>query len=190
MRERYLSKTPFLTIVYISKCNINLPGFFGNSKKKVFVNRSSVHISWKNTKSTEKGFRPKQRIKSAFCQGKSSTSPHLGRSWGQTVDTRSNSGAPLKTLGFNGSNIPTTYCCIVSKYSRKLNFFGLKIRLCKIFDNFHFYFWFSTLFSIHDELARGGNFWRKILNISFAANDLLKNKWGKTRLKLLKRKAA
>ena len=33
MKERYLSKTPFLTFVYISKCNINLPGYFGNSKK-------------------------------------------------------------------------------------------------------------------------------------------------------------
>ena len=34
MKERYLSKTPFLTFVYISKCNINLPGYFGNSKKR------------------------------------------------------------------------------------------------------------------------------------------------------------
>ena len=34
MKEQYLSKTPFLTFVYISKCNINLPGYFGNSKKK------------------------------------------------------------------------------------------------------------------------------------------------------------
>ena len=33
MKERYLSKTPFLTFVYLSKCNINLPNF---QKKKVF----------------------------------------------------------------------------------------------------------------------------------------------------------
>merc|ERR1712218_757306 len=36
MKGRYLSKTPFLTFVYISKCNINLPGYFRNSKKKGF----------------------------------------------------------------------------------------------------------------------------------------------------------
>ena len=34
MKERYLSKTPFLTFVYLSKCNIKLPGIFGNSKKR------------------------------------------------------------------------------------------------------------------------------------------------------------
>ena len=34
MKEQHLSKTPFLTLVYISKCNINLPGYFGNSKKR------------------------------------------------------------------------------------------------------------------------------------------------------------
>ena len=34
MKERYLSKTPNVTFVYISKCNINLPGYFGNSKKR------------------------------------------------------------------------------------------------------------------------------------------------------------
>ena len=34
MKGRYLSKTPFLTFVYISKCNINLPRYFGNSKKR------------------------------------------------------------------------------------------------------------------------------------------------------------
>ena len=45
MKERYLSKTPFLTFVYLSKCNIKLPCFFGNSKKKVFVNWSSGHVS-------------------------------------------------------------------------------------------------------------------------------------------------
>ena len=28
----------------------------------------------------------------------------LGRSGGQTVDTRSTSGVPLKSLGYNGSN--------------------------------------------------------------------------------------
>ena len=31
--ERYLSKTPFLTFVYLSKYNTNLPDIFGNSKK-------------------------------------------------------------------------------------------------------------------------------------------------------------
>ena len=34
MKERYLSKTYLLTFVYISKCNINLPCYFGNSKKR------------------------------------------------------------------------------------------------------------------------------------------------------------
>ena len=34
MKERYLSKTPNVTFVYLSKCNIKLPGFFGNSKKR------------------------------------------------------------------------------------------------------------------------------------------------------------
>ena len=34
MKERYLSKTPFLTFVYISKCDINLPCYFGNSQKR------------------------------------------------------------------------------------------------------------------------------------------------------------
>ena len=34
MKERYLSKTPFLTFVYISKCNINMTCYFGNSKKR------------------------------------------------------------------------------------------------------------------------------------------------------------
>ena len=34
MKERYLSKTPFLTFVYLSKCNINLPCFFGNFQKR------------------------------------------------------------------------------------------------------------------------------------------------------------
>ena len=33
MKERYLSKTPFLTFIYLSKCNINLNCIFGNSKK-------------------------------------------------------------------------------------------------------------------------------------------------------------
>ena len=33
MKERYLSKKPFLTFVYISKCNKKMPCFFGNSKK-------------------------------------------------------------------------------------------------------------------------------------------------------------
>ena len=34
MKERYLSKTPNVTFVYLSKCNIKLPGIFGNSKKR------------------------------------------------------------------------------------------------------------------------------------------------------------
>ena len=34
MKERYLSKTPNVTFVYLSKCNIKLPCFFGNSKKR------------------------------------------------------------------------------------------------------------------------------------------------------------
>ena len=34
MKERYLSKTPFLTFVYLSKCNTKLPSIFGNSKKR------------------------------------------------------------------------------------------------------------------------------------------------------------
>ena len=42
IKERYLSKTHFLTFVYLSKCIINLPCYFGNSKKRFFVNRSSV----------------------------------------------------------------------------------------------------------------------------------------------------
>ena len=45
MKERYLSKTPNVTFVYLSKCNIKLPGIFGNSKKKVFVNRSTVQCT-------------------------------------------------------------------------------------------------------------------------------------------------
>ena len=32
MKERYLSKTPNITFVYLSKCNIKLPVFFGNPK--------------------------------------------------------------------------------------------------------------------------------------------------------------
>ena len=35
MKERYLSKTPNVTFVYLSKCNIKLPGFLGNSKKRL-----------------------------------------------------------------------------------------------------------------------------------------------------------
>ena len=34
MKERYLSETPFLLFVYLSKCNIKLSGYFGNSKKR------------------------------------------------------------------------------------------------------------------------------------------------------------
>ena len=55
MKERYLSKTPFLTFVYISKCNINLPGYFGNSKKRFlwtglmpsFSRISEIYLKWK-----------------------------------------------------------------------------------------------------------------------------------------------
>ena len=43
MKERYLSKTPNVTFVHLSKCNIKLPGIFGNSKKRFFVNRSTGH---------------------------------------------------------------------------------------------------------------------------------------------------
>ena len=54
MKERYLSKTPFLTFVYLSKCNINLPGYFGNSKKRflwtglllILVNRRRQVCHW------------------------------------------------------------------------------------------------------------------------------------------------
>ena len=42
MKERYLSKTPFLTFVYLSKCNIYLPGCFRNSKKR-FLWTGLVH---------------------------------------------------------------------------------------------------------------------------------------------------
>ena len=34
MKERYLSKTPNVTFVYLSKCNTKLPDIFGNSKKR------------------------------------------------------------------------------------------------------------------------------------------------------------
>ena len=33
MKEQHLSKTPFLTFAYLSKCNTRLPCIFGNSKK-------------------------------------------------------------------------------------------------------------------------------------------------------------
>ena len=46
MKERYLNKTPFLTFVYISKCNINLPGYFGNSKKRFLWTGLVVTESW------------------------------------------------------------------------------------------------------------------------------------------------
>ena len=36
IKERYVSKTPNVTFVYLSKCNIKLPGFFGNSKTGFF----------------------------------------------------------------------------------------------------------------------------------------------------------
>ena len=34
MKERYLRKTPNVTFVYLSKCDIKLPSIFGNSKKR------------------------------------------------------------------------------------------------------------------------------------------------------------
>ena len=40
MKERYLSKTPNVTLIYLSKCNIKL---FWKFQKKVFVNRSNEH---------------------------------------------------------------------------------------------------------------------------------------------------
>ena len=42
IKERYLSNTTFLTIVYLSKCNKNLPCFFGNSKKKIIWTGSDI----------------------------------------------------------------------------------------------------------------------------------------------------
>ena len=42
-RSGIWAKQIFLTFVYLSKCNTKLPYIFGNSKKNVFVNRSSVH---------------------------------------------------------------------------------------------------------------------------------------------------
>ena len=52
MKEWYLSKTPFLTFVYISKCNINLPGYFGNSKKRfLWTGLVIIHVNkwWSDT---------------------------------------------------------------------------------------------------------------------------------------------
>ena len=37
MKEQYLSKTPFLTFVYLSKCNINLPCIIENYKKRFLL---------------------------------------------------------------------------------------------------------------------------------------------------------
>ena len=34
-KERYLSKTPFVTFIHLSKCNIKLPGIFGNVTQQV-----------------------------------------------------------------------------------------------------------------------------------------------------------
>ena len=46
MKERYLSKTPNVTFVYLSKCNIKLPGFFGNSKKRfLWTGLVTIHPS-------------------------------------------------------------------------------------------------------------------------------------------------
>ena len=43
MKERFLSKTPFLTFVSLSMCNTILPGIFGNSKKMFFMNWRRIH---------------------------------------------------------------------------------------------------------------------------------------------------
>ena len=39
----FLSKTPFLTFVYLSICNTKLPGILGNQKKDIFMCWSSIH---------------------------------------------------------------------------------------------------------------------------------------------------
>ena len=54
MKERFLSKTPFLTFVYISKCNINLPGYFGNSKKRFLWTGLMVIIGHRSSKITSR----------------------------------------------------------------------------------------------------------------------------------------
>ena len=61
MEEPYLSKTPFLTFVYLSTCNTKLPGIFGNSKKNVFMNWSSANAV---TRATGK----KESINYSKCQ--------------------------------------------------------------------------------------------------------------------------
>ena len=39
----------FLTFVYLSKCNRDLPCIFGNSKKKVCMNRSNDYAWWRQS---------------------------------------------------------------------------------------------------------------------------------------------
>ena len=44
--ERYLSKTPNVTFVYLSKCNMKLPGVFGNSKKRfLWTGLVIIHVN-------------------------------------------------------------------------------------------------------------------------------------------------
>ena len=44
MKERYLSKTPIIKFVYLSKCNMILPCIFWKFLMKVFMNLSSIHL--------------------------------------------------------------------------------------------------------------------------------------------------
>ena len=47
MKERYLSKTPFLTFVYLSNCNIKLTGNLGKSQKSdLFSCSDSSQFHW------------------------------------------------------------------------------------------------------------------------------------------------
>ena len=46
----------------------------------------------------------KKHLKTAFLSGQNRPHLTLGGPGGQTVDTRSSFGAPLKTLGYNESN--------------------------------------------------------------------------------------
>ena len=49
-------------------------------------------------------FSQKKHLKTAFLSGQNRPHLTLGGPGGQTVDTRSSFGAPLKTLGYNESN--------------------------------------------------------------------------------------
>ena len=45
MKERFLSKTPFLIFVYLSKCNMNKSALhFRIFQKKFFMNRSTIQL--------------------------------------------------------------------------------------------------------------------------------------------------